>query len=99
MAKAEKGTAKSLDVRVIAMEDVPPPPIANTWGKWNDLYRRVRALGMAERQAVKASFEGQKQFTQARWRLRKLAKDEGLRMLSSHNEDFTVGYFWLQKPE
>jgi hypothetical protein len=80
------------------MDNVPPAPITAN-GRWGELYRKARALGLGERNAVKVRLDGQKEFLAARFSLRKTAAREGLRAVSSRSDDYKVGYFWLVKPE
>jgi len=80
------------------MDAVPDPPPIERSGRYGDLYAKVRALGVGERNAVKVRFEDQKEFQNVRGRMRKIAERESLRMLSSRSDDYKVGYFWLVKP-
>lgn len=84
-------------LETVTMDQVPDPPLSGRTGVWGRIYQKIRALGLAERAAVKVCFTGHKEFVAARGRLRKLSERDGLRLCSSRNADSTEGYFWQVK--
>lgn len=99
--KANRGEQPraALEIETVRMDDVPPAPVSDRGGRWCDLYVKVRALGMGERNAIKVRLAGKAELTAARTALRKFAERESLRAVSSRSDDYKVGYFWLVKPE
>lgn len=91
----------ALEVETVTMDAVPSAPIefGNRAGRWVALYRKIRELGLGERNAIKVRLEGMKEFRAGRLAMRKFAEREELRLLSSRSDDYCVGYFWLVKPE
>lgn len=100
--KANRGGRQpraALEVETVTMDNVPTPPVSDRAGRWVDLYAKVRALGMGERNAIKVRLAGKSEFAAARAALRKFADRENLRAVSSRSDDYRVGYFWLVKPD
>lgn len=88
---------KELKLDVIPMKDVPDPPLGFRGSKFDGLYAEIKKLGYAEKDAVRVSGLDRKRMIYMRARLQAMAKREGLRMLSSRNQDSTVAFFWAIK--
>lgn len=88
---------KELKFDVILMKDVPDPPLGFRGSQFDSLYAEIKRLGYVEKDAVRVPGLDKKRMTYMRSQLQAMAKREGLRMLSSRNQDSTVAFFWVIK--
>ena len=88
---------KELKFDVVAMKDVPDPPMSSRCGsgRYAILYRTVKDLGLGEKSAVRVPCTGAKEMTYMKSQLRKMAKGDGLRLLSSRDAESTIAFVWF----
>ena len=88
-----------LKFEVVAMKDVPDPPVGSRTSKYWDLYLEIKKLGLAQAQALRVEVKGRKELNYLRTQISALARKDGRRLLTSRNQASTVGFFWLIKQD
>lgn len=80
---------------VVAMDQVPEPPMSGRTGIAHALYVQITALRPGS--ALKAEFETEAHADYVRGKLRNKAKVDKRFMSSSRSADGKTRYFWLEK--
>lgn len=89
---------KELKFELVPMKDVPEPPASLSRGRWSPIWVAIKKLGFEQAQALRVPVADAKELNYARAQIREMAKRDGLRLLSSRNQDSTVAFFWAIKP-
>jgi hypothetical protein len=89
---------KELKYDVVKMEQVPDPPMGSRSCQFDSAWADIKKLGYAQKEALRVAALDKKRLTYMRSALQTIAKREGLRVLSSRNQESTVAFFWAIKP-
>jgi hypothetical protein len=82
------------------MKDVPVPPrTAGRASMYAPIFEEIRKLGFDQHEALRIAVASRKHFDAARTALRKAAAREKLLLCTSRNQDSTVLFAWLVKPQ
>jgi hypothetical protein len=82
---------------IVPMSEVPDPPVSRVNNAHAQLYERVKALGLGEREALRVPVKDAKALAYTRSTLRKMAERDGRMLCSSRNHESTVLFVWLVK--
>jgi hypothetical protein len=92
-----KVAAKKMAVTwdLVAMDEVPEPPTGarGTESRYAPLYIALRKMPSGH--SLRVPFADKKEMSYAKTQLGGFAKKDGLRLLSSRNEENTLAWFWL----
>lgn len=84
-----------LEVSEVDINDVPEPEPGPVRGKYRKLFAQLLALKSSGK-ALKVTAPSEPQAITVRTQLRKLAKESGEFLSSSHSHDGKTRFFWLE---
>lgn len=86
-----------MKLEIVAMKDVPSPPMKFSARKYVDIYLALEKLPAGESHAVKLQVKNYKELKTLRSAIMSRMRARGRSVLSSRNEANTELYLWLHE--